>query len=155
MHLQRQRDEHSGCGNGGASSLRKRLSRSASIAGHAMGPARTLTACHGCLRGPGSFGFVTICGSSFAICDYDSESAMVSISLAIFSHQHSQNHPRQRFWCSCRLSHWTHSCNRSISHGNCSTPESIRGSASLARGVKGHLASGSASVGPPLACPSS
>ena len=50
MHLQRQGDEHFAFGNGGASSLKKRLSRSASAAGHAAGPATTLTACQRCLK---------------------------------------------------------------------------------------------------------
>ena len=67
MHLQRQGDEHSGSGNGGASLLKKRLRRSPSLAGHTLGPPTTLTACHGCLRGPGSFVFVTICRSSAGI----------------------------------------------------------------------------------------
>lgn len=59
-HLQRQGDEHSGSGNKGAASLKKRLSHSASIARHGWGPATTLTACHGCLIDAGSFVFVTI-----------------------------------------------------------------------------------------------
>jgi hypothetical protein len=67
MHLQSQGDEHSESGNGGASSLKKRLSRSPAVAGHAPDCPTTLTACHGCLTGPGSFVFVTICGSSYAI----------------------------------------------------------------------------------------
>jgi hypothetical protein len=73
MHLQSQGDEHSGSGNGGAPSLKKRLSRSLSVAGHAPGCPTTLTACHGCLRVPGSFVFVTICGTSYVTrdCDYD------------------------------------------------------------------------------------
>src|ERR1700694_5564942 len=85
MHLQRQGDEHTGCGNGGASSLKKRLSRPASIAGHATGPATTLTACHRCLKGPGSFVFVPICRSSFAIRYYDRESPMVSFRSRLIS----------------------------------------------------------------------
>lgn len=64
-HLQRQGDGHSGSGNWGAASLKKRLSRSPSIAGHAKGPATTLTACHGCLTDAGCFVFVTICRISF------------------------------------------------------------------------------------------
>src|SRR6266568_2375952 len=47
MHLQRQADEHSGSGNRGASSDRKRLGPSVLTAGHAPGPSTTLTACHG------------------------------------------------------------------------------------------------------------
>jgi len=73
MHLQRQGDEHAGSGNLGASSLKKRLSCSPSEAGHAHGPPTTLTACHGCLRGPGIFVFVTTCGSSYGIRYYDPE----------------------------------------------------------------------------------
>jgi hypothetical protein len=83
--LQRQGEEHSGWGNGGASSLKKRLSRNASIAGHASDRATTLTACHCRLRGPGGFVFVIIC-RSFAVRYCDREPAMVSLTLAIFSH---------------------------------------------------------------------
>jgi hypothetical protein len=71
MHLQSQGDEHSGSGNGGASSLKKRLSRIPSVAGHAPDWPTTLTACHGCLKGPGCFVFVAICGRSYAIRCYD------------------------------------------------------------------------------------
>lgn len=59
-HLQREGDKHSGSGNRGAASLKKRLSRSPTIAGHAKGPATTLTECHGCLVGAAGFVFVTI-----------------------------------------------------------------------------------------------
>src|SRR5271165_6216536 len=65
-HLQREGDEHSGSGNRGAASLKKRLSRSPAIAEHAKGPATTLTACHGCLIDAGCFVFVAICPISFA-----------------------------------------------------------------------------------------
>src|SRR3954468_12471647 len=51
----------------GASSLKKRLRRSPSVVGYALGPPTTLTACHGCLMGAGSFVFVTICRSSAGI----------------------------------------------------------------------------------------
>src|SRR6266852_4390044 len=85
MHLQRQGDEHSGSGNRGASSLKKRLRRSPSIAGHAMAPATTLTACHGCLIGPGSFVFVTIRRLSFTVRHYDPESGTVSSGSATHS----------------------------------------------------------------------
>jgi len=81
MHLQRQGDEHAGSGNRGAWSLKKRLSCSSSVAGHAPGPPTTLTACHGCLRGPGIFVFVTTCGSCYAIRYDDTESRTVSLSL--------------------------------------------------------------------------
>ncbi len=50
-----------------------------------MGPATTLTACHGCLIGPGSFVFVTIGRISFAVRHYDPESATVSSSSATHS----------------------------------------------------------------------
>jgi hypothetical protein len=60
VHLQRQGDEHSGTGNGGAMSLKNRLRRSPSETGHASSFAIILTACHGCRKGPGSFAFVTI-----------------------------------------------------------------------------------------------
>src|SRR5271165_5268157 len=59
-HLQREGDEHSGRGNRGAASLKKRLSRSTAIAGHARGPATTLTACHCCLVGAAGLIFLTI-----------------------------------------------------------------------------------------------
>src|SRR6266404_4972387 len=38
-----------------------------------MGPATTLTACHGCLIGPGSFVFVTIRRISFTVRHWDPE----------------------------------------------------------------------------------
>lgn len=65
-HLQREGDEHSGSGNRGAASLKKRLSRSPATAEHAKGPATTLTACHGCLIDAGCFVFAIIRPISFA-----------------------------------------------------------------------------------------
>src|ERR1700687_3673382 len=50
-----------------------------------MGPATTLTACHGCLIGPGSFVFVTIRRFSFPVRHRDPESATVSSSSATHS----------------------------------------------------------------------
>ena len=71
MHLQSEGIEHSGSGNRGASSLKKRLLRSPSVAGHAPDCPTTLTACHGCLKDSGSFDLVTICGSFYVIRYYD------------------------------------------------------------------------------------
>ena len=64
--MQREGNEHSGSGNGGASSLKKRLSPNPSAAGQTPECPTTLTACHFCLEDPGSFVFVTICGRSYA-----------------------------------------------------------------------------------------
>jgi hypothetical protein len=67
MHWQRHGEEHPGTGNGGASSLKKRLLRSRSAAGHALGLPTMATECHGCGIGSGSFAFRTIFRSVFAI----------------------------------------------------------------------------------------
>jgi hypothetical protein len=71
MHLQSVGNEHSGSGNGGASSLKKRFPRRPSAAGHAPDCPTTLTACHVCLSIPVGLVLVTICGISYVIRYYE------------------------------------------------------------------------------------